>query len=123
MISLKLAKELNEIIAKASGGSSGIRDTGSLLSALNRPFQTFDGRDLYPTAIEKSAAIVESIIINHPFIDGNKRMGYAFMRLLLAEEGYELRASENEIYRFIIAVAEGKMNSEKIVHWIKNNIS
>ena len=122
MISLKLAKELNEIIAKASGGSAGIRDEGSLLSALNRPFQTFDGQDLYPTAIEKSAAIVESIIINHPFIDGNKRMGYAFMRLLLSEEGYELKASENETYNFIIAIAEGKMNSEEIINWIKNNI-
>ena len=122
MISLKLAKELNEIIAKASGGSAGIRDSGSLLSALNRPFQTFDGQDLYPTAIEKSAAIVESIIINHPFIDGNKRMGYAFMRLLLSEEGYEIRASENETYNFIIAIAEGKMNSEEIINWIKNNI-
>lgn len=122
MISLKLAKELNEIIAKASGGSAGIRDSGSLLSALNRPFQTFDGQDLNPTAIEKSAAIVESIIINHPFIDGNKRMGYAFMRLLLSEEGYEIKASENETYNFIIAIAEGKMNSEEIINWIKNNI-
>lgn len=122
MISLKLAKELNEIIAQSSGGSSGIRDTGSLLSALNRPFQTFDGKDLYPTAIEKSAAIVESIIINHPFIDGNKRMGYTFMRLLLTEEGHELKASENDIYNFIIAISEGKMNSETIVDWIKNNI-
>ena len=122
MISLKLAKELNEIIAKASGGSAGIRDEGSLLSALNRPFQTFDGQDLYPSAIEKSAAIVESIIINHPFIDGNKRMGYAFMRLLLSEEGYELKASENETYNFIISIAEGKMNSEEIINWIKNNI-
>lgn len=74
MISLKLSKELNEIIAKVSGGSAGIRDIRSLLSALNRPFQTFDGKDLYPTAIEKSAAIIESIIINHPFIDGNKKM-------------------------------------------------
>lgn len=122
MISLKLAKELNEIIAKASGGSAGVRDSGSLLSALNRPFQTFDAQDLYPTAIEKSAAIVESIIINHPFIDGNKRMGYAFMRLLLSEEGYVLKASENETYNLIISIAEGKMNSEEIINWIKNNI-
>ncbi|WP_214112333.1 type II toxin-antitoxin system death-on-curing family toxin [Aequorivita echinoideorum] len=122
MISLKLAQELNEIIAKSSGGSAGIRDTGSLLSALNRPFQTFGGEDLYPTALEKSAAIVESIIINHPFIDGNKRMGYAFMRLLLAEGGYTLKASEDEIYDFIISISEGKMKFEAIRDWIKNNI-
>ncbi|MBT0607466.1 type II toxin-antitoxin system death-on-curing family toxin [Aequorivita echinoideorum] len=113
---------MNEIIAKSSGGSAGIRDTGSLLSALNRPFQTFGGEDLYPTALEKSAAIVESIIINHPFIDGNKRMGYAFMRLLLAEGGYTLKASEDEIYDFIISISEGKMKFEAIRDWIKNNI-
>lgn len=74
MISANLAKEINLIIAGFSGGSSGIRDNNGLLSALNRPYQTFDGLDLYPTAIEKSAAILESTIINHSFIDGNKRM-------------------------------------------------
>jgi death on curing protein len=121
MISLKLAKELNEIIAKVSGGSAGIRDTRSLLSALNRPFQTFDGEDLYPTAIEKSAAIIESIIINHPFIDGNKRMGYAFMRLLLAEDIYDLKASENDIYDFIISISTGEINTDKVIEWIKNH--
>jgi len=108
MISLQLAKELNKMIAEASGGLSGIRDEGSLLSALNRPFQTFDDKDLYPSAIEKSAAIVESIIINHPFIDGNKKMGYAFMKLLLTEGGYEIEASEDKIYSFIISISEGK---------------
>lgn len=74
MISAKLAKEINLIIAEFSGGSSRIRDNNRFLSALNRPYQTFDGLDLYPTAIEKSAAILESTIINHPLIDGNKRM-------------------------------------------------
>lgn len=88
MISEKLAKAINLIIADFSGGSSGIRDNNGLLSALNRPYQTFDGIDLYPTGIEKSEAILKSIIINHPFIDGNKRMGYAFMRMLFAEDGF-----------------------------------
>lgn len=119
MISEKLAKEINLIIAEFSGGASGIRDNNGLLSALNRPYQTFDGIDLYPSAIEKSAAILESIIINHPFIDGNKRMGYAFMRLLLAEEGFDMTALEDEIYNFVISVSEGKMNTESITKWIR----
>lgn len=96
MISKTLAIELNKIIAEASGGSGGLRDESLLLSALNRPFQTFDGEDLYPSIIEKSAALFESIIINHPFIDGNKRMAYAFMRILLTEAGFTLDASDDE---------------------------
>lgn len=121
MISDKLAKEINLIIAEFSGGSSGIRDSNGLLSALNRPYQTFDGIDLYPTGIEKSAAILESIIINHPFIDGNKRMGYAFMRMLLAENSFDMVAQEGEIYNFVISVSKGKMNTEEIVKWIRNH--
>lgn len=121
MISVKLAKEINLIIAEFSGGSSGIRDNNGLLSALNRPYQTFDGLDLYPTAIEESAAILESIIINHPFIDGNKRMGYVFMRLLLAEEGFYLIAAEDYIYNFVISISEGRMNTESIIKWIKSH--
>ena len=78
MISKELVLNLNKIIAEFSGGSAGIRDEKLLLSAINRPFQTFDGKELYPSAIDKSAAIFQSIIINHPFIDGNKRMAYAF---------------------------------------------
>ena len=80
MISKELAVEINRLVVKESGGSSGLRDESLLLSAINRPFQTFDVKDLYPTVVEKSAAIFESIIINHPFIDGNKRVAYAMMK-------------------------------------------
>lgn len=106
MISKNLAIELNKIIAEASGGSSGLRDEGLLLSALNRPFQTFDGEELYPSIIDKAAAIFESLIINHPFIDGNKRMAYTFMRVLLIEEGFELAASQDEKYNFVIEASK-----------------
>lgn len=87
MISEKLAKEINILIAEFTGESTGIRNNNLLLSALKRPCQTFDGIELYRTGIEKSAAILESII-NHPFIDGNKRVGFTFMRLLLIEDGF-----------------------------------
>lgn len=122
MISRKLALELNKIISDASGGSSGLRDEGLLLSALNRPFQTFDGKDLYPSPVDKASAVFESIIINHPFIDGNKRMAYAFMRILLSEEGFELDATEEEKYEFVIKASEGKLNFESIRSWILNNL-
>ena len=123
MISKKLALEFNTIIFNATGGSIGLRDEPLLLSALNRPFQTFDGKDLYPSIIDKSAALFESIILNHPFIDGNKRMAYAFMRILLAEEGFSIEASLDEKYNFVINASEGKMNFESIKNWIINNIS
>ncbi len=118
MISKTLAIELNKIISEASGGSSGLRDESLLLSALNRPFQTFDGKDLYPSIIDKSAALFESIIINHPFIDGNKRMAYAFMRILLTEAGFTIDANEDEKYNFVISASEGKLNHEEIKNWI-----
>ncbi|WP_194766134.1 type II toxin-antitoxin system death-on-curing family toxin [Tamlana sp. I1] len=122
MISKNSAIEFNKIISEASGGSAGLRDESLLLSALNRPFQTFDGKDLYPSIIDKCAALFESIIINHPFIDGNKRMAYAFMQILLIEEGFELETSEDEKYNFVIAASEGKLDFESIKSWILNNL-
>ncbi len=123
MISKKLALELNKIISEASGGSSGLRDESLLLSALNRPFQTFDGKELYPSIIDKAPAVFESIIINHPFIDGNKRMAYAFMKILLIEEGFIIKASEEEIYQFVIKSSEGKLNFEQIKSWLIKHIN
>ncbi|EDM44192.1 hypothetical protein SCB49_04165 [unidentified eubacterium SCB49] len=122
MISIQLAEKLNKIIAIESGGSSGVRDYALLSSALHRPFQTFNNESLYATAPEKAAAIMESIIINHPFVDGNKRMGYAFMRLILAEEGEDIDTNEDAIYDFVIAVSEGSIRYEGILQWINKNL-
>ena len=122
MISKKLAEELNSIISKYSGGSSGVRDEGLLLSALNRPFQTFDGKDLYPSIIDKSAAIFQSIITNHPFIDGNKRMAYAFLKLFLFEEGFSIDASEKDTYNFVIKASKGESDFNEIKGWILDNL-
>ncbi|WP_418602573.1 type II toxin-antitoxin system death-on-curing family toxin [Hwangdonia sp.] len=118
MISKNLAIELNKIISEASGGTSGLRDESLLLSALNRPFQTFDDKELYPSIIVKASALFQSIIINHPFIDGNKRMAYAFMRILLSEEGFTITANEDEKYNFVIEASRGNMDFEAIKNWI-----
>lgn len=70
MIDIKIANKVHDKLIKRIGGGTGIRDIGGLDAALNRPFATFDGVDLYPTAIDKAAVLLESLVINHPFIDG-----------------------------------------------------
>jgi death on curing protein len=77
MITKEIILYLHERSVQEYGGSHAIRDEGLMESAITRPYQTFDGVDLYPSFYEKAAAIAESIIINHPFVDGNKRTGYA----------------------------------------------
>lgn len=82
MIELRDVLNIHNILIDKFGGSKGVRDQGSLESAINRPFATFDNQDLYPTPWDKAAAILESILINHPFVDGNKRTAYVLMRLI-----------------------------------------
>ena len=72
---------IHELQISVFGGSPGLRDQGLLEAALSRPLQTFDGSELYPSLEEKAAALLESIVVNHPFFDGNKRLGYVLMRL------------------------------------------
>jgi death on curing protein len=119
MIDVETAIKIHNILIERFGGSFGIRDKNLLESALARPFQTFDKKDLYKTPIEKSAALIESIINNHPFIDGNKRFGYVTMRLFLMEEGLDIEATEDEKYNFIIAIAKGDFKYPDICLWIK----
>lgn len=84
-----------------------------------RPFSGFGETEFYPSPEEKAAAILESVVKNHPFIDGNKRTGYVLMRLLLLEYGQDLEATGDEKYDFVIAVASGKMIFAEIVDWIR----
>ena len=76
MIPLKEVEHIHKLLIDTFGGSHGVRDLSALLSALARPFQTFDNKELYPTPIDKAASLLESIVSNHPFIDGNKRTAY-----------------------------------------------
>jgi len=104
------------------GGSNGVRDTNALDSALKRPYQTFDSTDLYPTPQEKAAAIIESILINHPFIDGNKRTGYFLMRSILLLNKLDISAIEEEKYTFVIDIASGKLKFQEILSWINKRM-
>ena len=91
-------------------------------SAVGRPYQTFDGQDLYPNPVDKAAAIFESIISNHPFIDGNKRTAYVLLRLLLKEFQLDISVDQTTKYTFVIQAAKGKLTFENIRMWITTNL-
>lgn len=122
MISVKEAIRLHQLLIEEHGGAKGIRDMGLLESAMNRPYATFDQQDLYPTPIEKASALLESIVINHPFMDGNKRIGYFLMRYSLLLEGLDFNATEDEKYELVISVSKGERNFSEIKSWIENKI-
>lgn len=118
MIDISDAELIHQILIEKFGGSHGIRDRKLLESALARPFQTFDQKDLYQSTIEKAAALLESILINHPFIDGNKRTGYVLMRLLLINNDVDISANEEEKYKFVISVSRGTLRWAGIIEWL-----
>ena len=113
--------ELHKKSINDYGGSHGIRDIGLLESAIARPFQTFGGEDLYQTIFEKAAALGESLIKNHPFIDGNKRTGMLAMAALLIGHKFSFFASSDDFYNFVISISTSSVSFEEIVEWLKNN--
>jgi len=122
MIDVKTAERIHDILIEQFGGSKGTRDIRGLESALARPFGTFDGKDLYQTAIEKAAALFESLIISHPFVDGNKRISYVLMRLLLIEFGYDIKATQDEKYSFVLSASTGESRYDEIRDWLSRHI-
>src|SRR6187402_3120550 len=108
MIEISEVERIHDILVERFGGAKGIRDKGILESAIGRPFQTFDDKDLYPDPVEKAAAIFESIISNHPFVDGNKRTAYVLMRLILKRNQLDIEVNQNVKYDFVIRAAKGE---------------
>lgn len=121
MIDINDVLRLHSMLIERYGGSFGVRDEAMLESAINRPFMTFDSIDLYPTPLEKAAALIESIAKNHPFIDGNKRTAYYLSRKFLNQNGLDITTTENEKYDFVIAVASGTLDFEGIVEWLNHH--
>ena len=101
---------------------TGLRDLGLLESALAQPRQTFGGADLYPTLAEKAAAVGFSLINNHPFVDGNKRIGHAVVDAMLMLNGFELSAGVDESEAEILAVAAGQRSREEFQRWIESKM-
>ena len=101
-----------------TGGEHGVRDIGLLQSAVARPKATFDNKELYPDVANKAAALMEFLINNHPFVDGNKRTGITAAVLFLRINNYSILVSNKELEDFTLAVANGKQTIETIVQWI-----
>lgn len=113
--------ELYRTIVQRTGGAAGIRDLGGLESALAQPKATFSGTDLHLTLIDKAAALGFSLIGNHPFIDGNKRVGHAAMETFLVLNGYEIVASVDEQERVMLDVAAGKLDRTQFASWLSSH--
>jgi death on curing protein len=123
MIDLKTVESIHNILIDKFGGGKGVRDQRLLESSLARPNATFDQKDLYPTSIDKAAALFESLIINHPFVDGNKRTAYVLMRLYLMADNMDIVASQNEKYAFVIAASKGELRFDQIKEWLRLHVS
>jgi death-on-curing protein len=100
-----------------TGGAAGVRDLGLLESAIARPQATFDGRDLYPGLYSKAAALMAGVVNNHPFVDGNKRVGITAAALFLVRNGLRLNADNDEVERFALQVAQGRLAVEEMAGW------
>lgn len=100
-----------------------MRDLGALQAAVARPQATFDGHDLYPDIFAKAAALMESVVKNHPFVDGNKRTAITAAGLLLRRNGYRIAASQEELYDFTMAMATGTSAVKDAEQWLRNHSS
>jgi len=121
-LTLNEVLELHRRIIDQSGGSLGIRDLGALESALAQPRMTFEGVALYPTIVEKAAALRFSLIKNHPFVDGNKRTGHAAMEVFLVLNGFEIDASVDQQQKIILQVASGELERDALTRWLHRHI-
>ena len=121
-VTLAEVLELYRRVVEATGGSPGIRDLHGLESALAQPRMTFEGDDLYPSLVEKAAALGFSLIKNHPFVDGNKRLGHAAMELFLLMNSFEIRAPTDEQERLLLRVASGEAGREELVDWLERHV-
>jgi death on curing protein len=122
MIGLQEALAVHDALITATGGAYGVRDQGGLEAALARPYATFAGTDLYPTPVDKAAAVLESIVKNHPFVDGNKRSGYVLARLTLITYDMDLVATDDAEYDFVIRVATGVLDVEHVRAWLQAHV-
>ena len=110
-------------IMHTSGGAAGISNLHGLEAALAQPYMTFDGIDLYPTLVEKAAALGFSLITNHPFLDGNKRIGHAVMDVFLVLNGFEIDAPVDEQEDIILQVASGSLSRDVFTEWLRVHIT
>ncbi|HEX2980846.1 MAG TPA: type II toxin-antitoxin system death-on-curing family toxin [Anaerolineaceae bacterium] len=110
---------LHSRLVTETGGGHGVRDLGMLLSALGRPQATFEQKDLYPDLFSKTAALMDSLVRNHPFVDGNKRIAIAAAALFLRINAYRLVVDDHEMVRFTLACAQARHSLVEIADWFR----
>ena len=121
-LTLEEVLELHRLTLEQSGGLGGVRDLGGLESALAQPQMAFGGQDLYPTLAEKAAALGFSLVCNHPFVDGNKRVGHAAMETFLVLNGWELAAGVDEQEQLVLRLAAGSLKREEFTDWVRSHL-
>jgi death-on-curing protein len=121
-LTLSEVLEVHRQIMAQSGGAEGLMHLPALESALAQPQMTFGGAELYPTLVDKAAALGYALIKNHPFLDGNKRTGHAAMEVFLVLNGYEIRAAVDEQEHVILQVAASEIDREKFTTWLRTHV-
>ena len=113
---------LHSLLIDRSGGLNGLRDEGLLDAAINAPLQTFGGQELYATILEKAARLGYGLIHNHPFVDGNKRIGTHAMLVFLDINNIALSYEDEDLIATILRVASGDMDDRGLLEWLKAHI-
>lgn len=121
-LSLAEVTELHRLVIEATGGSHGLRDLGALESAIAQPRMTFGGEDLYRTPIDKAAALGFTLVQNHPFLDGNKRVGHAAMETFLVLNGFEIDAAAEEQEQLMLGLAAGDIDRSEFLNWLRDHV-
>lgn len=113
--------QLHLLVIERTGGSTGVRDLHALQSAIAQPRMSFEGQELYPDLETKATALCFSLVGNHPFVDGNKRVGHAAMETFLVLNGLELDATIEEGVRTMLALAAGELSREQLLAWVRRH--
>lgn len=113
---------LHEKLIATFGGATGLRDAGALEAATARPQMTFGGEDLYPDTAAKAAALMHSLVMKHPFVDGNQRVGAMAMELFLLVNSVALDAADDEIVAVTLAIARGEVEAEALAIWLRQRL-
>lgn len=122
-LSVEQIHELHTIQIEHYGGSSGCRDRGAVESAAARPAITFGGEDLYPDVSSKAAALLHLLVMNHGFVDGNKRVGAHAAMLFLALNGFQTSITPKQLGEITLAVASGELEADALAIWFRQRIS
>ena len=122
-LSVEQLRALHTSQIRSYGGGPGLRDRGALESAAARPAMTFGGDDLYPDIPSKAAALMHSLVMNHPFVDGNKRSGAHAAVLFLLLNGHEISMTSKDLEEVTLAVAKGGMDVEPLTIWFRQRMS